>query len=70
MNNKQLKNIVQGNIILSQHPDSHLNPNWVLIDSESTDNLFCNPDLITNIQSTTDSEILQMYSSGDYLDNT
>ena len=40
------------------------------IDSESADNIFLNPDLITNIQSSTDDEISRMYSFGSYLYNT
>ena len=29
-------------ILFNQHSDAHINPNWVLLDSESTDHIFCN----------------------------
>ena len=41
-----------------------------LINSESVDNIFYNPDSVTNVKSTIDDEIIQIYSFVGYLDNT
>jgi hypothetical protein len=29
-------------ILMNQHPETYINPNWILLDSESTDNIFSN----------------------------
>ena len=70
VSNKQLKELILGNMIFSQHPDSNININWVIFDSKSFDNIFCNPDLVTNVQSTTDGVMLQIYYSCGCLNNT
>ena len=55
-------------VLLNQHSDAHINPNWVLLDSESTDHIFCNDKFLTDIKSTTDGESLRMHTSGGTLD--
>ena len=55
-------------ILLNQHSDAHINPNWILLDSESTDHSFCNDKFLTDIRSTTDGESLRMHTSGGTLD--
>ena len=55
-------------VLLSQNSDAHINPNWVLLDSESTDHIFCNEKFLTDIKSTTDGESLRLHTSGGTLD--
>jgi len=55
-------------ILLSQHSDAHINPNWVLLDSESTDHIFCNKSFLTDVSTTTDGESLRLHTSGGTLD--
>ena len=40
--------------------NSSLNPNWILLDSESTDHFFANPDLLTDLKSHPENETLRM----------
>ena len=56
--------------LLSQHHLSYLNLFWVLLDSESTDHIFCNRDLLTDIRPTTDGEVLQLHTSEGVLETS
>ena len=51
-----------------QSENSYLNPNWVLLDSESTDHIFCSDRLVTDVVSVTNGEFLRLHSSGGHLD--
>ena len=46
-------------VILSQHNKAYINPNWVLLDSESTDHIFCNKKPLIDIEPTTYGEFLR-----------
>ena len=48
--------------------NSSLNPNWILLDSESTDHFFANPDLLTDLKHHPGNETLRMQSSGGIID--
>ena len=67
--NQEVSNFVShSRILLTQNIDAHLNPNWVLLDSESTDHIFCNSDLLTDVKSTTDGEYLKLHTSAGTID--
>ena len=54
---------------MSQHQNSNsLNPMWILLDSESTDHFFFNRDLLTNITTAPNGDMLRMHSLGGYVD--
>ena len=61
-----LKN--KGGILMNQHNISHINPKWILLDSESTDHIFQNESFLTDVKSTTDGEMLRLHTSGGILD--
>ena len=59
----------RGAIVLNQtHVQPHINPNWVLLDSESTEHIFRNRDLLTDVEPMTNGETLRLHSSGGYID--
>jgi hypothetical protein len=67
--NQEVSNFVcHSRILLNQNIDAHLNPNWVLLDSESTDHIFCNRDLLTDVKPTTDGEFLKLHTSAGTID--
>ena len=55
-------------ILLNQHGEAHVNPNWILLDSESSEHIFCNKSLVDNVRETSDGEVLRMHSNGGHLD--
>ena len=55
-------------VILSQHNEAYINPNWVLLNSESTDHIFCNKKKLTDIELRTDGKCLRLYYSRGHLD--
>ena len=66
---KEVRNLVfHSRILLNQNVNAHLNPNWVLLDSESTDHIFCNSDLLTKVHATTNGEFLKLHTSAGTID--
>ena len=57
-----------GVVLNQQSENAYLNPNWVLLDSESTDHIFCSDRLVTEIESVTNGEFLRLHSTGGHLD--
>ena len=55
-------------MIISQHNEAYINPNWVLLNSESTDHIFCNEMILIDIKPTTNGKCLRLHSSWGYLD--
>ena len=55
-------------IILNQLGSSHLHPYWILLDSASSDHLFCNQDFLTDTRTMTNGEQLRLISNGGFLD--
>ena len=55
-------------VLLSQRKTAYINPLWVLLDSESTDHIFCNPELLTDIEPTTDGEYLRLHTASGTID--
>ena len=47
---------------------SSLNPNWILLDSESTDHFFVNKRLLTDVRKARGGKVLRMESSGGIID--
>ena len=64
----KLKSLLKNGVNLNQNNDSYINANWVLLDSETTDHIFCNKDLLTDIQPVTNGEALRLHSSGGHID--
>ena len=54
---------------LSQnHLDAYINPNWILLDSESSEHIFMNKNLLEDVETTTDGEVLKLFSNGGSID--
>ena len=54
---------------MNQHQSTNINPFWILLDSESTENIFCNKRFLTNLQSTMNGDVLRLESNGGYLES-
>ena len=44
--------------LLNQHGEAYVHPDWILLDSESSEHLFCNKN---NVRETTNGEVLRMH---------
>ena len=52
----------------NQTDGAYLNPNWVLLDIESTDHVFCNSELLTDIKQVPHGKHLRLHTSGGSFD--
>ena len=55
-------------VLLNLKNDAHINPKWILLDSESTDHIFSNKDFLTDIRTTTDGESLRLHTARGTID--
>ena len=54
---------------LSQkHSEAYINPYWILLDSESSEHIFNNKELLEDIKSSTNGEVLRLHSNGGYIE--
>lgn len=51
-------------VLLNQHIDAHITTNWVFLDSESTDHIFCNKRFLKDVSNSTNGEYLHLHTSG------
>ena len=58
--------MLQFGCVLTQTQDRVINPNWILLDTCSTDNVFCNEELVTNIQKCKGGDGLEIISNGGF----
>ena len=65
---EEVSSTCHGVVFNQQSERPYLNPNWVLLDSESTDHIFCSDRLVTDIKTVTDGEFLRLHSTGGHLD--
>ena len=47
---------------------ANINPNWILLDSESSQHLFKNRRLLRDVEAVTNGESLRLYTNGGYMD--
>ena len=60
--------LCHGIVLNQQSENAYLNPNWVLLNSESMDHIFCSDQLVTDIVSVMNGEFLRLHLSGGHLD--
>ena len=56
---------ISSGILLNQNSETYINPQWVLLDSESMDHIFYNKDLLTEVYPTSNGESLRLHTSAD-----
>ena len=67
MKQKQQRNESNGASFTQQSANT-IDPNWILLDTCSTDNVFCNSDLLSNIRNCNSNEELHLLTNGGYSD--
>ena len=50
------------------HINAYINPDWILLDSESSQHIFKSEKLLTDVETITDGESLRLYTNGGYID--
>ena len=55
-------------IILNQHNKATINPNWILHDSKSIEHVLCNIDLLSDVKTMTNGDVLRLHTSGGGVD--
>ena len=53
---------------MNQYNEAIINPDWILLDSESTEHVFCNEKLLTDVKMMTNGETLRLHTSGGFFD--
>ena len=63
---KSANNRIRSGVSLTQQHHSIINPNWILLDTCSTDNVFCNENLVSDIHTCNLGEELTVVTNGGF----
>ena len=63
---QNIRNRGRGGISLTQQGSNIINPNWILLDPCSTENVFCNKDFLIGVRKCGDEEDLKIISNGGF----